>query len=178
MTRAFIGLGTNLGERTANLKEALTRLDRQEGIRVVRVSRIYETKPVGLLEQPDFLNRCAEVETSLSPAELLAAMLRVERDLHRVRTIRWGPRTIDLDLLLMGDQVIREPSLTVPHPRMTERAFVLIPLKEIASDVVIPPTGRTVGQWAEEVPDRDHVRPISCDGQTEKNDSRRGGVIP
>lgn len=156
--RAYIGLGTNLGRRRNNLEEALIRLDRYKGTEVVRVSRIYETAPVGLLEQPDFLNMCAEVKTSLSPGELLEAMLQVERELHRVRTIRWGPRTIDLDLLLLDDEVLAEPRLTVPHPRMTERAFVLIPLAEIAPDVIIPPTGRTVVQWVEALDNMEGVR--------------------
>nr|WP_107728479.1 2-amino-4-hydroxy-6-hydroxymethyldihydropteridine diphosphokinase [Desmospora activa] len=158
MRRAYIGLGTNLGQRKTNLKEALIHLDRHEQMEVAQVSGIYETAPVGLLEQPDFLNVCAEVRTSLSPRELLEAMLQVERKLHRVRTIRWGPRTIDLDLLLLDHEVISEPQLTVPHPRMTERAFVLIPLAEIALDVVIPPTGRTVGEWLQVLGDKEGVR--------------------
>jgi 2-amino-4-hydroxy-6-hydroxymethyldihydropteridine diphosphokinase len=178
MTGALIGLGSNLGQRMAHLEEALTRLDQVPGIQVTRVSRVYETAPVGIVQQPDFLNGCAAVQTSLSPFALLKALLQVERTLHRERTVRWGPRTIDLDLLLYGQQVIREPALTVPHPRMTERAFVLIPLREIAPDVMIPPTGRTVAQWATACPEQESVRLSSYQWQSEKFHLKRGGVFP
>lgn len=155
---AYLGLGTNLGRRRGNLVEALRRLHHREGVHVTRLSSLYETAPVGVLDQPDFLNLCAEVKTTLPPVAFLQRMLAVEQELHRVRTLRWGPRTIDLDLLLYGDRVIREENLTVPHPRMTERPFVLIPLSEIAGKVLIPGTGKTVSQWARETGHPDDVK--------------------
>jgi len=114
------------------LAEALGRLGRVPGVQVVAVSSLYATAPVGREDQPEFLNAVAEVRTSLSPRELLAACLGIEASLGRIRTERWGPRTIDLDLLLHGETQLAEDALTLPHPRMSERAFVLAPLAEIA----------------------------------------------
>lgn len=111
---------------------------------VVRVSSLYETAAVGVTDQPDFLNAVAEVETSLTAVDLLGALLNLENLLGRKRTIRWGPRVIDLDLLLYGDAQIALPELTVPHPRLRERAFVLVPLAEIAPDLALPGEQRTV----------------------------------
>jgi 2-amino-4-hydroxy-6-hydroxymethyldihydropteridine diphosphokinase len=142
--RAFIGLGSNLGDRLANLKEAVLRLSEADGVRVTRVSRVYETAPVGPA-QPDFLNAVAEVWTRISPRELLAALLRIEEDMGRVRRDRWGPRVIDLDLLNYGRMKIDEHGLTVPHPRMHERAFVLVPLLELDPDPVLPGDRRVTG---------------------------------
>lgn len=141
--RAFVGLGSNLGDRLANLQSAVDRLTATPGIAVVRSSRIYETAPVGP-PQPDYLNAVVEVSSRLSPRILLAACASVERGLGRVRTERWGPRTIDLDLLVYGDEEIDEPDLQVPHPRMHERAFVLIPLLELEADPRLP-GGRRAG---------------------------------
>jgi 2-amino-4-hydroxy-6-hydroxymethyldihydropteridine diphosphokinase len=135
--RAFIGLGSNLGDRLANLKEAVLRLAKTEGVDVTRVSRVYETSPVGP-PQPDFLNAVAEVWTSLSAMELLAVSLRIEEEMGRVRDERWGPRVIDLDLLNYGRMNIDEQGLIVPHPRMHERAFVLVPLLELEADPLLP----------------------------------------
>jgi 2-amino-4-hydroxy-6-hydroxymethyldihydropteridine diphosphokinase len=135
--RAFIGLGSNLGNRLANLKEAVLRLSKTDGVSVTRVSRVYETSPVGPA-QPDFLNAVAEVWTALSPGELLAATLRIEEEMGRVRHERWGPRVIDLDLLNYGRMKIDEQELIVPHPRMHERAFVLVPLLELDPDPLLP----------------------------------------
>lgn len=135
---AYVGLGSNLGDRKLHLDEAVRRL----GAR--RVSSYRETDPVGRTDQPKFLNAVAEVDTTLGPEALLDRLLEIERDLGRVRGERWGPRTIDLDLLLYGDRVIRTPRLTVPHPRMTERRFVLEPIAELAPDLIVPGTGRTV----------------------------------
>ncbi|MDI6908039.1 MAG: 2-amino-4-hydroxy-6-hydroxymethyldihydropteridine diphosphokinase [Thermoanaerobacterales bacterium] len=137
MALAYIGLGTNLGDRRANLDRALALLDAAPGVRVSRVASIYETAPVGYTAQPDFLNTVAEVETALAPADLLAVMQRIEDELGRVRTVRWGPRTIDLDLLLYDDLTLDNPALTVPHPRMAERAFVLVPLAELIPDRIL-----------------------------------------
>ena len=138
MVEAYLGLGSNIGDREQQLKEAIERLRHEEGIQVQRVSSVYETKPVGYVEQPDFLNLCVQVQTTLAPEILLERCLNIEQALHRVRKERWGPRTMDIDVLLYGDSIIETERLTVPHPRMTERAFVMIPLNEIASQVIEP----------------------------------------
>lgn len=130
-TTAYIGLGSNLGDRFRYLTAAIMQLHALGGVRVTRCSSVYETAPVGLKEQPPFLNMAIEVATSLPPLDLLEAMLAVERSLGRVRTVRWGPRTIDLDLLVYGDVRMRTERLELPHPRMLERAFVLVPLLEL-----------------------------------------------
>lgn len=158
---AYLGLGSNLGDRRLQLEEALLRLHRREGIRLTQLSSLYETAPVGFLDQPYFLNLCAEIQTTLSPEALLWELLQVEQELHRVRRVRWGPRTIDVDLLLYGDQILQEEKLILPHPRMIERPFVLIPLAEIAREVKVPGTGKTVGQWREEMGSPEDVVPCS-----------------
>lgn len=140
MTDVFLGLGSNVGDRENQLKEAIRLLDEQSGIKVVKVSSFYETEPVGYVAQPDFLNLCVEIQTELSPKAVLERGLAIEQQLHRVRKERWGPRTLDIDILLYGDQIIEEQDLTIPHPRMTERAFVLIPLQEIAPNKIEPRT--------------------------------------
>ncbi|MDQ7113954.1 2-amino-4-hydroxy-6-hydroxymethyldihydropteridine diphosphokinase [Staphylococcus simulans] len=140
MPDVFLGLGSNVGDRENQLKEAIRLLDEQSGIKVVKVSSFYETEPVGYVDQPDFLNLCVEIQTELSPKAVLERGLAIEQQLHRVRKERWGPRTLDIDILLYGDQIIEEQDLTIPHPRMTERAFVLIPLQEIAPNKVEPRT--------------------------------------
>lgn len=140
MPDVFLGLGSNVGDRENQLKEAIRLLDEQSGIKVVKVSSFYETEPVGYVDQPDFLNLCVEIQTELSPKAVLERGLAIEQQLHRVRKERWGPRTLDIDILLYGDQIIEEQDLTIPHPRMTERAFVLIPLQEIALNKVEPRT--------------------------------------
>lgn len=140
MTDVFLGLGSNVGDRENQLKEAIRLLDEQSGIKVVKASSFYETEPVGYVDQPDFLNLCVEIQTELSPKAVLERGLAIEQQLHRVRKERWGPRTLDIDILLYGDQIIEEQDLTIPHPRMTERAFVLIPLQEIAPNKVEPRT--------------------------------------
>jgi len=144
---AYVGLGANLGNREAALRGALAALADAPGVRVLRVSPLYETDPVGVTDQPPFLNQVAELETDLAPDDLLALLLAIERRFGRRRRIRWGPRTLDLDLLLYGDAQIATERLHVPHPRMTERAFVLVPLADIAPDLVIPGTGRCVREW-------------------------------
>jgi 2-amino-4-hydroxy-6-hydroxymethyldihydropteridine diphosphokinase len=135
--RAFLGLGTNLGDRLANLQRAVDLLAATPGVRVVRSSRVYETAPVGP-PQPDFLNAVVEIETDLDPHGVLAAGAAVERELHRVRAERWGPRTIDVDVLTFEARTVDTDDLTVPHPRMHERAFVLMPLLELEPDPTLP----------------------------------------
>ena len=142
MAVVHIGLGANLGDREQTIRRALELLERDGALRVVAVSSLRETEPVGYEAQPRFLNGVAAAETELGPQEVLARLLAVERELGRVRAgPRFGPRTIDLDLLLHGDAVVDEPDLVVPHPRMAERRFVLEPLAELAPDLVIPGGG-------------------------------------
>ncbi|GJF53048.1 2-amino-4-hydroxy-6-hydroxymethyldihydropteridine diphosphokinase [Staphylococcus argenteus] len=138
MIQAYLGLGSNIGDRENQLNEAIKMLNEYDGIDVLKVSSIYKTAPVGYTEQPNFLNLCIGIETTLSVSELLERCLDVEARLHRVRKERWGPRTIDVDILLYGNEITELPNLSVPHPRMNERAFVLIPLNDIATDVIEP----------------------------------------
>ena len=134
---AFVGLGSNLGDRLENLRTAVQLLGAQPGVRVVRSSRVYETAPVGP-PQPDYLNAVVEVRTARSVRGMLDACQAVERRMGRVRAERWGPRVIDLDLLTYGSEDIAEPDLQVPHPRMHERGFVLVPLLELDADPPLP----------------------------------------
>jgi 2-amino-4-hydroxy-6-hydroxymethyldihydropteridine diphosphokinase len=141
--RAYIGIGANLGEREVTIARALQLLSEQEGVRVEAVSTLRETDPVGLLEQPRFLNGAAAVETELGPRELLDRLLAVEQELGRTRGgERFGPRTIDLDLLVYGERQVDEPGLTVPHPRLAERRFAVEPLAELDPELEIPGRGR------------------------------------
>ena len=139
--RAYVGLGANLGAREDTIRHAVDLLDAHPEVDLVAVSTLRETEPWGPVEQPRFLNGAAAIETSLEPRALLGVLLDVERRLRRVRDERWGPRTIDLDLLLYGDAVVDEPGLTVPHPRLRERAFALEPLLELDPDLVVPGQG-------------------------------------
>jgi 2-amino-4-hydroxy-6-hydroxymethyldihydropteridine diphosphokinase len=142
--RAYLGLGSNLGDRRANLQHAVDLLAAADGLRPVRSSRVYETVPVGP-PQPDFLNAVVEVETTLSARGLLDACLAVEQEMGRVRAERWGPRIVDVDVLTFGHQEVDEPGLQVPHPRMHERAFVLAPLLELDADPSLPGGRRAAG---------------------------------
>jgi 2-amino-4-hydroxy-6-hydroxymethyldihydropteridine diphosphokinase len=150
MPIAYIGLGSNLGEREASLQAALDRLEATHRVELLVTSSIRETEPVGYLDQPRFLNAAATVETSLSPRELLDRLLAIERELGRTREgPRYGPRTIDLDLLVYGDEVVQESGLRVPHPRLAERRFVLEPLVELDPELVVPGRGRVSDLLAE-----------------------------
>jgi 2-amino-4-hydroxy-6-hydroxymethyldihydropteridine diphosphokinase len=144
MTLTYVGLGANLGDREATIRAAVAALPG-----VVAVSSLRETDPMGRTNQPRFLNGVAALETALSARELLDVLLSVERELGRERLERWGPRTIDLDLLLYGDETIGEPGLTVPHPRLHERRFVLEPLAELDPELVVPGCGRVKDLLAE-----------------------------
>jgi 2-amino-4-hydroxy-6-hydroxymethyldihydropteridine diphosphokinase len=140
--RAYVGLGSNLGDRSATLARALELLGERQGIEIVVASSFRETDPVGYVDQPRFLNAAVAIETSLSPEALLAALLDVERELGRTRQgPRYGPRTVDLDLLLMEGITVDEPGLTVPHPRLHERVFALAPLAELDPSLVVPGHG-------------------------------------
>jgi 2-amino-4-hydroxy-6-hydroxymethyldihydropteridine diphosphokinase len=142
MTLAYIGLGANLGDREAMLRAALERLAAEPAIRVVEVSPLRDTAPVGMVDQPRFLNAAAAVETTLSARELLDRLLGIEQRLGRTREgPRFGPRTIDLDLLLYGEERIDEPGLEVPHPRLHERLFALEPLAELDPGLDVPGRG-------------------------------------
>ena len=138
---AFVGIGSNLGDREENLRRAVDLLSKEDGIAVTAVSEIRETEPVGPVEQGPFLNGAVRIETAVGPRELLDRLLAVEQRLGRVREERWGPRTIDLDLLLYGDEAVDEPGLTVPHPRLHERRFALEPLADLAPSLEIPGKG-------------------------------------
>ena len=134
MVQAYLGLGSNIGDRKQQLLKAIDLIGNIKGIKVTKQSSIYETAPIGYTDQPNFLNLCLEIETELSPQQLLKHCLDIEQQLHRVREIRWVPRTLDIDILLYSDNIIETDNLSIPHPRMQERAFVLITLNDIASD--------------------------------------------
>ncbi|KPF43837.1 2-amino-4-hydroxy-6-hydroxymethyldihydropteridine diphosphokinase [Rhizobium sp. AAP43] len=142
---ATLGLGGNLGDPAAAMAHALQRLDEREDCRVLDVSRLYRTPPWGKTDQADFYNACAAIETRLEPEALLFACLDIEREMKRVRSERWGPRTIDIDILTYGDIELHVDVLTLPHPRMTQRAFVLLPLADIRPDLAV--SGRSVASW-------------------------------
>jgi len=152
LRRAYLGIGSNLGERLASLQLAVDELVSADGVTVVAVSPVYETAPVGGPEQPDYLNAVVAVDTALTSHELLRVAQRIEAEAERVRTVRWGPRTLDIDVLLVGDEQIATPDLVVPHPRMAERAFVVVPLADL------DPT------WRSRIPaDSDSVRPTGLE---------------
>jgi 2-amino-4-hydroxy-6-hydroxymethyldihydropteridine diphosphokinase len=152
----LLGLGGNLGDPVVAIEAALDRLE-AGGVRILRRSRPYRTAPCGIADQPHFVNLCAAGETALAPRALLGFIHTVEAALGRERRERWGPRPIDIDILAYGDERIDEPGLTIPHPRLTERAFVLVPLLDIAADRVIE--GRSVRDWAATV-DRGGIEPL------------------
>lgn len=159
--RAFVGLGSNLGEREALIRQALDELAALPDTTLIRVSSLYDTEPVGEIEQPRFLNAVAMLDTELTARRLLWNLQRIEARLGRTRTQRWGPRTMDLDLLLFGDQVIEEEDLRLPHPELARRAFVLIPLVELEPGLVIPPSGLTVVQLLARLEHKSPVKRIS-----------------
>ncbi|AEF93054.1 2-amino-4-hydroxy-6-hydroxymethyldihydropteridine pyrophosphokinase [Desulfotomaculum nigrificans CO-1-SRB] len=159
VTLCYIGLGSNMGDRQGYIRAALQRLDQQPEIKLLRVASLYETAPWGNTNQQWFLNTVAELDTTLSPQELLQVLLAIESELGRVRVEHWGPRTIDLDLLLYGQEEINLPQLVVPHPRMTERAFVLVPLAELCPDMVLR-EGQSVQSLARQVALDQEIRRI------------------
>lgn len=157
MTRAYLGLGGNLGDPAALVGQALRHLDARTDTSIVGVSRLFRTPPWGKTDQPWFVNACAAIETSLAPEGLLKMCLEIERGLKRERIERWGPRTVDLDILEFGGVRLSLPDLDLPHPRLTERAFVLVPLADIAPGLAID--GATIREWADRV-ERAGVEPL------------------
>jgi 2-amino-4-hydroxy-6-hydroxymethyldihydropteridine diphosphokinase len=168
MATAYIGLGANLGDRMTTLRMAIQRLETLG--RIAGVSSLYETEPVGYLEQPSFLNAVIALDTALAPADLLAALLGIERDLGRMRSFPNAPRTLDLDLLLVDNAILDTPELTLPHPRLHERAFVLVPLAEIAPELVHPGSGKTMRELLHTLPDQGGVEVSAAAGWESRQD--------
>ncbi|WEX07422.1 2-amino-4-hydroxy-6-hydroxymethyldihydropteridine diphosphokinase [Chelativorans sp. AA-79] len=166
-TRAFLGLGGNLGDPARSMAIALQTLDRHADLDVARVSSLYRAPPWGKTDQPDFLNAVAEIETRLQPRELLDLCLDTERALKRERYERWGPRLIDIDVLMFGDRRISQDALEIPHPRMLQRAFVLVPLAEIAPGLMLE--GRSIG---------DHLETLDAAGIERISDDRSWWMEP
>jgi 2-amino-4-hydroxy-6-hydroxymethyldihydropteridine diphosphokinase len=173
MAIAYLGLGSNLGNRRRNLAQALELMSKSKKVEVQRVSSIYETEPVGYEQQPLFLNLVCQVSTALLPEELLGLLKEIEDSMGRKPSFRNAPRPIDIDILFYDDVVLESQELTVPHLRLTERAFVLVPLAEIAPELVHPVSGKTVGQLLQELGEISGVRKL---GQGEELLNRRRNV--
>lgn len=149
MHKVYLGLGSNIEPRKEHLEEAFRMISASQGVFDFKVSPLYETKPVGYLDQADFMNAVVAFETDLGPYDVLALCQEVESALKRVRKVRWGPRTIDVDVLLYGDLVLRDEALTIPHPRMHERAFVLEPLMALAPEIAF--SGKFAEEWLKNI---------------------------
>lgn len=146
--RVYLALGSNIGDREQYLRRAVELLQAVPGLSVRKLSAVYETEPVGYEEQPAFLNMVVAAETELSPTQLLDTVLAIEREMGRVRVIRWGPRLIDIDILLYGEEMITLPDLQIPHPRMLERGFVLLPLRDVwEEDAFFPHSRKTLQEY-------------------------------
>ncbi|MFD2923478.1 2-amino-4-hydroxy-6-hydroxymethyldihydropteridine diphosphokinase [Halobacillus naozhouensis] len=155
MTKAYIALGSNISPREQYLTEAIAMIGEHEGITLAKQSKIYKTAPVGYTDQNDFLNMVLEVDTLLQPLQLLDYCQTIEQNLGRRRIIRWGPRTIDLDILLYNDENMKAERLTIPHPHMHERAFVIVPLAEVNPDVNLPTLRKTAKEVLRQLPEED-----------------------
>ncbi|MGA7855834.1 MAG: 2-amino-4-hydroxy-6-hydroxymethyldihydropteridine diphosphokinase [Candidatus Acidiferrales bacterium] len=157
MKDIYLSLGSNIGDRALNISRAIDSLP-VHGVHVVQQSSPYETEPVELREQEWFLNGVVEVETKLTPQRLMQALLEIERSMGRLRLTPKGPRIIDMDILLFGSTILHEPGLEIPHPRMAERRFVLVPFAEIAAGAMHPVLKKTIAELLDETPDRSEVR--------------------
>jgi 2-amino-4-hydroxy-6-hydroxymethyldihydropteridine diphosphokinase len=160
--RAYLSLGSNVGDRALNLGRAVEAMRALGGVNVCRVSRVYTSEPVGLTNQPEFLNLAVEIETALGPLELLNAVKAIETALGRVPTEPWGPRVIDIDIVLYGDRIVSTDTLSIPHKEFRNRLFVLIPLREIAPNAIDPVSGLTVSKLAESPHAQGRVEAIQC----------------
>ena len=156
-TNAYIGIGSNLGNREENLNDALELLKRIEGTSLASFSSIYESEPMYLSTQPDYLNLAAKISTSLSPLNLLEALLSIESEMGRKRELKYGPRVIDLDILFFGEQIVDSESLLIPHPLLYDRLFVLKPLSEIASELICPVRRKTISELLEHSNDSSRI---------------------
>jgi 2-amino-4-hydroxy-6-hydroxymethyldihydropteridine diphosphokinase len=156
----YIGLGSNMGDKIANLNKAIEELGKVAGNKVLAVSSLYKTEPVGGIEQDWFVNAVAEIETGLTPRELLNKLLYIEKNLGRVRDEKWGPRVIDLDILLYDDLVMDEEGLSIPHPYLYERGFVLVPLAEIAPKMIHPKLKKSMTELMEGIHDNYKIENI------------------
>ena len=157
MKDIYFSIGSNVGDRALNISRAIDSLP-VHGVHVVQQSSPYETEPVELRDQEWFLNGVVEVETKLTPQRLMQALLDIERSMGRLRLTPKGPRIIDMDILLFGSTIVHEPGLEIPHPRMTERRFVLVPFAEIAAGAIHPVLKKTIAELLDETPDRSEVR--------------------
>ncbi|MEY8749041.1 2-amino-4-hydroxy-6-hydroxymethyldihydropteridine diphosphokinase [Alkalicoccobacillus gibsonii] len=158
MANVYLSLGSNMESRIGYLEKAISKLRLMKDSEVTAISSIYETDPVGYIDQPSFLNLVVCLKTTLPPFELLAETQQIENELGRKREIRWGPRTIDLDILLYDQENMKMESLTLPHPRMWQRSFVIIPLLEVAPDLIFDVQGVTLKQVYDQLQDKEGVR--------------------
>lgn len=165
----YLGLGSNLGQREANMNRAIQLIE-ERAINLLRASSLYETTPWGYTQQPPFFNCVLEVETILPPQLLLETVKVIEQEVGRKKTFRWGPRLIDIDTILYDDVIIEQPDLQIPHPRMHERAFVLIPLAELASEFIHPKLGITIAELLQKVEGKEGVRKIDLALSTRRVD--------
>ncbi len=164
LTTVFLHTGSNLGDRIENLRRVNERIDLRIG-NIIQKSGLYETEAWGVTDQPDYVNQALEVTTILNPLELLDCIFEIEHEMGRIRKTKWGSRVIDIDILFYGDAIIDLPNLTIPHPRIHKRNFVLVPLMDIAAERIHPKYGKTIAQLLIETKDECEVRPLSNEHQ-------------